>query len=89
MKLAKFERKEAKRCGVSVETLRKFYEITPCDCGISGCKGWQTRYKYGAERQREIAVTPWILTALCFTVPLRVLSEPRNSGAKHTKGRVL
>lgn len=52
MKLAKFERLQAKRSGVTVEHLREFHEIAPCDCGERGCKGWQVRYKFGAERRR-------------------------------------
>lgn len=55
MKLEKFERKEAARCGVTVEHLREHYEITPCGCGKRSCKGWQVRYKFGAERRREMA----------------------------------
>lgn len=55
MKLAKFERKEAERVGVTVEHLREFHEITPCECGKSSCKGWQVRYRFGAERRREEA----------------------------------
>lgn len=53
MKLEKFERKEIERCGVTVEHLREFHEITPCDCEDPKCKGWQVRYKFGSERRRE------------------------------------
>jgi hypothetical protein len=52
VKLAKFERKEAERCGVTVDHLREFHEITPCDCGERSCKGWKVRYRFGAERRR-------------------------------------
>lgn len=52
VKLEKFERLEAKRCGVTVETLREHYKIDPCSCGKPKCKGWQVRYKFGAERRR-------------------------------------
>lgn len=49
----KFERKEAERRGVTVEHLREYHEITPCDCGKPKCKGWKVRWKFGAERRRE------------------------------------
>lgn len=49
----KFERKAAKRSGVTVEHFREYHEITPCDCGHKDCKGYQVRYKFGAERRRE------------------------------------
>lgn len=52
MKLAKFERKAAKRAGVTVGHLREFHEITPCKCGEKDCKGWQVRYKFRGERRR-------------------------------------
>lgn len=52
MKLEKFERKSAKRAGVTIEHLREFHEITPCDCGKKKCKGWKVRYRFGAERRR-------------------------------------
>jgi hypothetical protein len=52
VKLAKFERKEAERCGVTVEHLREFHEITPCDCGKRSCQGWKVRYRFGTERRR-------------------------------------
>ena len=54
MKLAKFERKQAKRLGVTVEWLREHFDIQPCDCGRD-CKGWHIRYKLSAERRREAA----------------------------------
>jgi hypothetical protein len=52
VKLAKFEQKIAKSGGwSSVEEMRKYLDVTPCDCGWSKCKGWQVRWKFGAMRR--------------------------------------
>ena len=54
MDISEFALKEAKRGGwKSVDEFRQYHEITPCDCGKKKCKGWQVRWKWGAERRRE------------------------------------
>jgi hypothetical protein len=52
VKLAKFERKEAERTGFTLEEFRRQFAVTPCPCGMRGCKGWQVRYRFRAERRR-------------------------------------
>lgn len=48
----KFVTKQAKNWD-SPEHFLQFHEVTPCDCGAKKCKGWQLRWKFGAERRRE------------------------------------
>jgi hypothetical protein len=55
VKRDKFIRKEAERAGVTAEHLLEFHEVLPCECGKPKCKGWQLRWKFGAQRRREAA----------------------------------
>lgn len=48
-----FVRKAAKRSGFTVEEYEQYFAVTPCECGKRKCKGWQVRWKFGAERRRE------------------------------------
>jgi hypothetical protein len=57
VKRSTFIRKEAARRGVPEEHLLEFHEVVPCECGKKKCKGWAVRWKFGAERRREAALT--------------------------------
>lgn len=48
----KFVLKQAKGWD-SVEEFLKYIAVSPCDCSKKKCKGWQVRWKFGAERRRE------------------------------------
>lgn len=37
-----FERAYAKRSGITVEDLRKFRTVRPCECDSLQCEGWQS-----------------------------------------------
>jgi hypothetical protein len=37
-----FERAYAERSGISVEELRRYRTVRPCDCEEEGCDGWQS-----------------------------------------------
>lgn len=37
-----FERQYAERSGATVEWLREYRTVRPCDCGEDGCEGWQS-----------------------------------------------
>jgi hypothetical protein len=36
-----FEQQYAERSGITVEELRIYRTVLPCDCGEEGCEGWQ------------------------------------------------
>jgi hypothetical protein len=55
----RFEREYAERSGITVKELRALGRVVrPCDCGNSGCDGWQSMSK---ERAAEFddPEKPW------------------------------
>lgn len=39
-----FERSYAEAGGMTVDELRLFKTVRPCDCGDESCRGWQSMY---------------------------------------------
>ena len=40
-----FENNYAERSKITVETLREYKEVIPCNCGDKLCTGWASVYK--------------------------------------------
>lgn len=51
-----FEREYAARSGMTLEELRKYKTVRPCDCGTRYCQGWQSvSHEIAAELDAEAA----------------------------------
>ena len=55
MTAEEFEHAYAQRSGKTVEELRKFRTVRPCECGQDGCEGWQS---ISYERAKEWDAAP-------------------------------
>lgn len=54
MTAEEFERAYAERSGRTVEELRRYRTVRPCDCDYEGCEGWQSiSYERAAEYDAE------------------------------------
>jgi hypothetical protein len=50
-----FERAYAARAGITVEELRQYRTVRPCNCGDATCEGWQS---ISHERAAEYDAAP-------------------------------
>lgn len=51
-----FEEQYARQSGLTVELLRDFRVVRPCECGQEGCPGWQSlSFEAAAEYDRQRA----------------------------------
>lgn len=58
-----FERAYAERSHRTVEELRKYRTVRPCDCGDETCEGWQSisherASEYDAARLKPKSISP-------------------------------
>lgn len=58
MTAEEFERQYAERAGVTVEWLRGWRTVRPCDCRDESCQGWQS-VSYEAAAEIDDPAKPW------------------------------